>query len=128
MSAPLMIDPSEGDPHIPIEQVPRHVPGRPHRATVWRWITRGIRRDGVTIRLKTIIAGRRRFTHLEWIEEFLAACNGGGAVPQPPAGRRSHEIARARLDALFSKPHPARSREGRSPAATPREDRQEVPS
>lgn len=127
MSDSLTIDPSDADPHIPIEQAHRHVLGRPHRATIWRWITRGIQRNGETIRLRTIVAGRRRFTHPAWIEEFLAACNGEKSTPRPPARRRSHELARAQLDALFSNPHQARSRTGRTSSGTTPDDQPEGP-
>ena len=50
-------------------------PGTPHLATVWRWKSKGIRRQGQIVRLKTIVCGGRCFTTQRWANEFIAACN-----------------------------------------------------
>ncbi|AMV16512.1 DUF1580 domain-containing protein [Planctomyces sp. SH-PL14] len=72
---------------IPIGEAPRHIPGRPHRATVWRWIQGGVR--GVT--LESVLIGGRRYTSTEAIRRFLLASNATSAAPIVPvaAGSRS---------------------------------------
>ncbi len=105
MPATLIIDPNEDDQFIPLEQVHLHIPGRPHRATIWRWLSRGLKRRGETIKLRSVAIGGRRFVHPDWITDFLAACNGETttAARQSATRRKSHDVAAARLDALFAK-------------------------
>lgn len=62
-----MFDNSES--FIPLNAATKHLPGRPHRATLWRIALRGSH----GIRLRTVVCGGRRFTTLRWIEEYLAA-------------------------------------------------------
>lgn len=50
---------------------------RPNVATIWRWATRGIK----GVRLATIALGRRRFTTVGALEQFIAESS------QPDAGR-----------------------------------------
>ena len=61
---------------IPIAEAPKHTPGRPHSATIWRWWQKGIK----GIKLETYLCGGRRFTSKEAIERFIrgttAARNG----------------------------------------------------
>jgi hypothetical protein len=52
---------------IPIAEAARLVPGRPHLATLHRWIARGCR----GIRLESILVGGRRFTSREAIARFI---------------------------------------------------------
>jgi hypothetical protein len=52
---------------------------RPHRATIHRWFTRGLK----GIRLKSVYAVGARRTKQEWIEEFFEAV--GQAMPSEPA-------------------------------------------
>lgn len=74
--------------YISLNDAGNFIPNRPHRATVWRWALRGIRRCGETIRLKTTAVGARRFTTHADIDEFLARCNGQDA-------RRESEVPHA---------------------------------
>lgn len=86
------------DDYIPLDQAPAQVPGRPHRATVWRWSLQGLIRHGEIIRLRTIAAGGRRFTTAAWISDFLGRCNGE-AASSVSAGRRQRQAASA-MDSL----------------------------
>lgn len=97
----LTIDPDGDDDYIPIELAHLHVPGRPHRATIWRWLTRGIQCGDVTVKLKTVMVGRRRFTRREWLEEFLASCNSETRPDRRQSRNVSHDVAAARLDAML---------------------------
>ncbi len=93
----------EVDEYIPIELASRHIPGRPHRATVWRWVSRGLMRNGRNVKLRTLTVGARRYTHPAWIEDFLRDCSAEtGTASQGSVERPSHKLASARLDAIFS--------------------------
>lgn len=65
-----MIDLKREQP-IPMNEACNHIPGRPSRATVWRWALRGVRKN----LLDTVLIGARRYTTAEAIERFLAASN-----------------------------------------------------
>lgn len=80
--------------YIPLDHAPAYIPGRPHRATPWRWATRGLTRHGQIIRLQTVMAGGRRYTTVAWIAEFLSRCNG---EPSPTAspGQRQRQASAA---------------------------------
>ena len=71
---------------IPIAEAARHIPGRPHRGTVWRWLQSGVR--GVV--LESVLIGGRRYTSTEAIRRFLLAGNPTSAAPSVPvaAGNR----------------------------------------
>lgn len=70
---------SDADDCVPISEVPRHVPGRkrPHKSTIHRWWTRGVK----GVKLKTFMVAGRRHTRLAWLDEFLTTLNeqAGGA-------------------------------------------------
>lgn len=66
---------------IPINGASQFIPGRPHRATVWRWCLKGILRNGTAVKLETVAVGGRRFTTKEFIAAFLRACNGDAPTP-----------------------------------------------
>lgn len=58
---------------IPLSAVARRLPGRPHRATVWRWA-----RDGIATRrgrayLRVVRLGRRVFVAPAALDEFVGA-------------------------------------------------------
>lgn len=59
------------------KQACRVVPGRTGRgislATLWRWMSKG--RRGVA--LESVLVGGARYTSMEAIARFIAACNGG---------------------------------------------------
>jgi len=84
---------------IPLNSSCRYFPGRPHRATVWRWALSGIVRHGRTVKLVTKISGGRRFTSQAAIQQFLSDCNADAAVhhDEPPLSRA--EAAGRMLDA-----------------------------
>jgi len=99
-----MIDTSQGASLIPIPQVPAHVPSRPHIATVWRWMGRGVR----GVKLETVLIGGKRFTSADAIQRFIddstAAADGR---PTPKAKRtrdrqRSIEAAERELSAAVA--------------------------
>lgn len=92
---------------------PRHIPGRPHVSTVWRWMTRGCR--GIT--LESIVCAGRRFTSLEAIERFVAATTAA-AAGEPPPTRTPRQRERAIADAEHKiaqqvKPRPRRAASGK---------------
>ena len=47
----------------------KHIPGRPSRQTLWRWVQRGLR--GGTVKLETIKVGGLRYTSLSAIAKFV---------------------------------------------------------
>ena len=85
----------ENDQLIPIKDVPKHCPGRPHVSTVWRWVQRGIRGN----RLETILWGGRRFCSREAIQRFVEATTGSAdsedETPAVNSNRRKKEIEQA---------------------------------
>jgi hypothetical protein len=102
----LTIDSDDDDPYIPLDDASRHIPGRPHRATIWRWASRGVIRHGQPVRLMTIISGGRRMTTRAWIDSFLSALNAGepSHQPSPTAVRaRRQRQAQAAMEALQSR-------------------------
>ena len=97
---PKLLDEAETD-YIPLNDASKFIPGRPHRATVWRWCLRGIQRRGSTVKLSTVAVGGRRFTTKESIAAFLRACNGD--APKPVASdsfQRRAEAAGRTLEAM----------------------------
>lgn len=76
---------------VPIGKAYQHVPGRPHKSTVWRWVLRGVRGR----RLDTVICGGRRFTSVEAIERFCQQLTDPTG-PSPTESRdRAIQIASA---------------------------------
>ena len=76
---------------IRISEAPKHIPGRPHISTVWRWVLNGVRGR----KLETITAGGRRFTSLEAIDRFIQSDGDTTAAPTSNATSK----AEAELDA-----------------------------
>lgn len=56
---------------ISVTEVPEHLPGRPSRATVHRWCTKGLRSPDGKVCLETFTIGRQRFTSTEALTRFL---------------------------------------------------------
>lgn len=86
------------DPYIVLDDASAHFPGRPHRATVWRWALKGIRKGGTVIRLRSIVCGNRRFTQPGWCAEFVAALNADNPSQPAPvmtATKRQRQAAAA---------------------------------
>jgi hypothetical protein len=77
------------------------IPGRPCRATRWRWALRGVSRRGQRVILRTIVIGGRHYCRREWVDAFIGACSAGDPAPAPTmtASRRQRQ-ARAAMDAL----------------------------
>lgn len=78
-------------------------PGDPHVATRWRWKSKGVTRNGVVIRLRTIVCGGRVFTTQRWADEFCAACNAdqeSATVPATDPTRQARAEQAALMQAL----------------------------
>ncbi len=78
---------------LPLAAAAKHIPGRPHRATIWRWAQTGIVRNGHTIRLATVICGRRRYTTRAAVAAFIEACSRDTGVMTTAATRSNDRIA-----------------------------------
>jgi hypothetical protein len=79
--------------------------GYPHKATVIRWILKGVRTpDGRRVKLRAWRFGSRWMTNTESVEEFIRATTAPADPDQPPrspSGRRqASEQARAELKAM----------------------------
>ena len=78
-------------------QARNHVPGRPHVATIWRWMTKGSR----GVRLESIVCGGRRFTSVEAIQRFVArttaAAGGSNSVPSSVKDQQAIQEAEKQL-------------------------------
>ena len=69
---------------IPLGQVPRHLPNRPHVSTIYRWTTAG---------LETVKIGGRVFTSLEALDRFAEHRGGKRKPPETtPTPQRQREI------------------------------------
>lgn len=85
---------------FPVTEAPKHIPGRPSQASVWRWVLKGI--GGV--KLESILIGGKRFTSEESIQRFCdrrtAAADGTITPVQTPRQRqRAIEQAEYEFDA-----------------------------
>lgn len=84
---PIDIDSEE---LIPLRKACEHIPGRPHISCVYRWMSR---KSGP---LETVLVGGRRWTSVEAIERFIAACNPSQrSTPAVVSKRRKAQIAAA---------------------------------
>lgn len=84
-----MIDIQNETP-VQFSDAPKHVPGRPHIATIHRWRLRGVR----GVKLESALVGGKRFTTLEAIERFIDATTA--AADGEPAPRAESNKARER--------------------------------
>lgn len=78
---------------VPINAAPSHIPTRPHVATVWRWIQRGVR----GVRLDTVLIGGKRFTSTEAIARFIG---GTTAASDPTPTGKTPTRSKARQAAI----------------------------
>ena len=80
---------------IPIAELPKQLPSRPHISTVWRWIKRGCR----GVRLETVLIGGKRFTSKEAVDRFVHATSQDSLLSEPIAapGAKARQ-ANAELD------------------------------
>lgn len=79
---------------FPVSEAPKHIPGRPSQASVWRWVLKGV--GGV--KLESILIGGKRFVSAEAIQRFCdrrTAAADGVAPPVRTSRRREREIAAA---------------------------------
>ncbi len=59
--------------YLTLAEAARLAPGRPSANAVWRWCRKGVKsRNGETIRLTHVRAGRQIFTTSDWMDEFFA--------------------------------------------------------
>ncbi len=86
-----MID-TQTESLISINEAPAHIPTRPHIATCWRWIQRGVR----GVKLETVLIGGKRFTSVEAITRFIEATTAAGSGQPVKSSTRS----RARQTAI----------------------------
>ena len=87
----MTIDPAS-ETLIPLRSAPKHVPGRPHISTLWRWT----RREPNP--LAVVRVGGRVFTSIEAISRFISEGNPGNPSPTRTIDLRRREIERARRD------------------------------
>jgi len=83
-----MID-TQSETLVPINAAPMHVPTRPHVATVWRWIQRGVR----GVKLDTVLIGGKRYTSTEAIARFIGGTTAA-SDPTPTSTTPSRSKAR----------------------------------
>lgn len=72
-------------PRIALADAPDQFPGRPSRATVFRWASRGVR--GTV--LESFRVGLRRYTTVPAIQRFVAAQNEDVTSPRRQASAES---------------------------------------
>jgi hypothetical protein len=64
---------------LPLADIAKQLPNRPHLATLYRWVTRGIR----GVKLRSYKVGRTRCTtHADLLQFMSAAANDVGELPQ----------------------------------------------
>jgi len=76
---------------FPVTEAPKHIPGRPSQASVWRWVLNGV--GGV--KLESILIGGKRFTSAESIQRFCdrrTTAADGDATPVRTSKQRDKAI------------------------------------
>lgn len=72
---------------FPVSEAPKHIPGRPSKASCWRWVLQGV--GG--IKLESILIGGKRHTSFEAVQRFCdrrtAAADGGTSPARTPRQR-----------------------------------------
>ncbi len=80
---------------FPVSEAPKHIPGRPSKASVWRWVLTGV--GG--IKLESILIGGKRFTSAEAVQRFCdrrtAAAEGSTVSSRTTSRQRERAIQRA---------------------------------
>ncbi len=56
--------------YLTLTQATKLLPGRPHRSTIWRWCSVGVKTPTGRICLRHMILGCRLLTTQEWLEDF----------------------------------------------------------
>ena len=78
---------------IPVRDVSKHTPGRPHVATIYRWAQRQLNP------LETVRVGGRLFSSVEAISRFVDRCTNPESTPAEVAGsQREREISKAEAE------------------------------
>lgn len=72
---------------IPIQDAPKHIPGRPHISTVYRWIQRKVNP------LPTVRYGAKVFTSLEAIAAWGRQSASAAAPLVPTSGHNAKRAA-----------------------------------
>ncbi len=70
---------------IPLDEIAKIVPGRPHKSTLHRWRMRGVR----GIQLETVLIGGKWFSSREAVNRFFIATTAA-AMHRPVEGLTSH--------------------------------------
>ncbi len=84
---------------VAINDAGDHIPGRPSRATVWRWVMHGIRGH----RLESMLIGGRRYIAVDAIDRWLQAINGSNSFKSADTRKYRERSANAAHEALKSK-------------------------
>ena len=85
---------------FPVNEAPKHIPGRPSQASVWRWCLYGC--GG--IKLESILMGGRRLTSTEAIQRFAdARTSQADGAPAPPRTSRQRQRGIDRAEAELAK-------------------------
>jgi hypothetical protein len=67
---------------LPLAEAAQSLPHKPHVATLYRWMSRGVR----GVKLRTCLLGGRRYTSREALAEFIAETSRpAGAASEPTA-------------------------------------------
>lgn len=92
------LDVTSGD-FIAVNDVPAILPGRPHVASVWRWIHRGSH----GIRLRAVKIGGRRYVSKADLNAFVAAVTSAadGETDKPTTTEATRE-RRRRVDSRLA--------------------------
>jgi len=67
----------ESEKVIPLGAAAKYTPGRPHKATIYRWT------NSENNPLETLKVGGRLYTSVEAIHRFIGRCTNPDSVPQP---------------------------------------------
>ena len=88
-----MID-IESEQLLSLSEATKHVPGRPHISTLWRWATKP-NRYGVI--LETVVSGGKRLTSREAIKRCVEATTAAanGTTVKPSTTKQRDRIANA---------------------------------
>lgn len=89
------MDISDASQLIPVNEAGKYIPNRPSRASVWRWISKGVRGH----RLASFVIGSRRYVTPESIAEWLAAINESCSDVPPIDGGSTWQVGTGQIDA-----------------------------
>lgn len=90
---------ANSDEFIAVNDLANHLPGRPSRATVWRWLLRGVKGH----RLESTLVGGRRFVRSSSLKAWLAAINHSSPDAAQITQSQRDRTAKAAVDVLKRK-------------------------